>query len=77
MNRFIIINELAEKRALKSSCSSPVSSPSACNSLDSYVFVGFLHFGKSDGCGAGIASQRKTYMPVVVLVNGIKLFGVL
>lgn len=47
MNRFIIINELAEKRALKSSCSSPVSSPSACNLLDSYIFVGFLHFGRS------------------------------
>lgn len=80
MNRFIIINELVEKRALKSSCSSPVCSPSPCNLLGSYILVGLCILARTDGCGAELASQRKqtlTYMPVVFSVKELKLFGVL
>lgn len=59
MNRFIIINELAGKRALKSSCSSPLSSPPPCNLLGSYILVGLCILARADGRGAEVVSQRK------------------
>lgn len=59
MNRFIIINELAERGALKSSCSASASSPSACNLLGLYISVGSCILARDDGQQAEIASQRK------------------
>lgn len=76
MNRFIIINELAEKRALKSSCSSPVCSPSPCNLLSSYILVDLCILVRSEGRGAEIASQRKPGSHLHasgVFVKGLKL----